>query len=343
MNREKVLLVGKQFTLASENKVGGVITLFELLKEELDNYDVDYEVLDLNWRNYPSIVHAYCHIVWVFVAGFKKSKYIFFNGTAREFFYLAPLAVLFGKVLRNRIVVMRKFAGNFDELYDKSIFLNKYLVNFALRNSTFNFFETLYLVKRFKEFNKNTYWFPNVRKPASIRTSTEYKKRFIFLGQVKKTKGISEIISVFSRIADDFQVDIYGPLTNDYSLEDFDKNGLSYKGVIAPEDAAKIISEYDVLLLPSYHAGEGYPGVIIEAYSVGVPVVGSNMRGIKEIVDSECGVIVEPKSEEALESAVRIFTEKNYPEYSNKAFDQFANFNSSLVTSKILTEIGVQL
>lgn len=51
---------------------------------------------------------------------------------------------------------------------------------------------------------------------------------------------------------------------------------------------------------------EGYPGIIIEAYSVGVPAIATNVGGIPEILEEgETGFIIEPMQVSALEKTIK--------------------------------------
>ncbi|MDC0505936.1 glycosyltransferase, partial [Amylibacter sp.] len=54
------------------------------------------------------------------------------------------------------------------------------------------------------------------------------------------------------------------------------------------------MSGYDFLVLPTTWHGEGYPGVIIEAFSIGLPVIATNFRAIPDLVkDNYNGFLVE--------------------------------------------------
>jgi glycosyltransferase involved in cell wall biosynthesis len=63
--------------------------------------------------------------------------------------------------------------------------------------------------------------------------------------------------------------------------------------------------EHDALVLPTFFPGEGYPGVVIEAYFAGIPVICSDWMSIPEIVDGRQGILVPPKDADALYDAMR--------------------------------------
>lgn len=54
------------------------------------------------------------------------------------------------------------------------------------------------------------------------------------------------------------------------------------------------------MLFPTYWSGEGFPGVIIDAYIAGVPVIASDWNFNKEVVSDDFGIIVPPRDENSL-------------------------------------------
>jgi glycosyltransferase involved in cell wall biosynthesis len=130
----------------------------------------------------------------------------------------------------------------------------------------------------------------------------------IFVGHIKREKGVFDIIEAFGS-EDSIKCDFYGPIVS-RDREAFlsaisNSENLSYNGVIDPDKVGETIGLYDILLLPSYHGGEGYPAVILEAYAVGVPVVTTRWRSIPDIVeDGVTGLLVPVKSPGELRTAV---------------------------------------
>lgn len=58
----------------------------------------------------------------------------------------------------------------------------------------------------------------------------------------------------------------------------------------------------DAFVLPSVH--EGLPITVLEAMASGLPVVGTDVAGINEVVDCETGRLVSPRSQDALADAM---------------------------------------
>jgi glycosyltransferase involved in cell wall biosynthesis len=68
-------------------------------------------------------------------------------------------------------------------------------------------------------------------------------------------------------------------------------------------DVPERLSKLDVFVLPSFY--EGFPVTIIEALSVGVPVIASAVNGIPEVIrDGETGVLVRPNDSIDLAGAI---------------------------------------
>jgi glycosyltransferase involved in cell wall biosynthesis len=61
-------------------------------------------------------------------------------------------------------------------------------------------------------------------------------------------------------------------------------------------------------VFPTYWPGEGYPGIILEAYGAGLPVITTRWMSIPEIADDTCGILIEPRSADALAEAMTRLT-----------------------------------
>lgn len=335
----KLLLIGSLTNKKDPTRTGGITVLFELLLSELRDRNIDFDVIDTLKGNYGNPIFAYLSIVFKLIRTMHKYDHISLQATANAFLTVGPIMIFLAKIL-NKKTSMRKFAGNFHEIHSKSKGIKKYLIEYVLKNSDVNFFETKYLVEYFKPFNKETYWFPNVRK--RVRTPSlprEYKKRFVYIGTVNKEKGIDEICGTIHNLSDEYRVDIYGPIYDEkYSKKYFEKKSISYKGALKPEQVVPILDQYDVLLLPSYR--EGYPGIIIEAFSLGIPVIATKLTGIMEMVeDNKNGLLIDIKNSTQLTVGIKSIDDKNYAKLSREAAKSFDSFNSDVQTDVFLEKV----
>jgi glycosyltransferase involved in cell wall biosynthesis len=82
-----------------------------------------------------------------------------------------------------------------------------------------------------------------------------------------------------------------------------------FLGTRRPEEVRRLLADADVFVLASIW--EGLPGSVLEAMAAGLPVVGTNVNGIRElVVDGETGLLVPPDDAGALAEALgRIFAD----------------------------------
>jgi glycosyltransferase involved in cell wall biosynthesis len=145
--------------------------------------------------------------------------------------------------------------------------------------------------------------FPNLLIQSKKKLENNF--RFVFVGRISKGKGVSEILEaakILNKSNKEFEVDFYGPVEEEF---DFDANKTSYCGFLDfqydPEQAYSKLGSYDCMLFPTYWKGEGFPGVIIDAFIAGLPIIATNWNMNTEIIeDGVNGYIIEPKSSEAL-------------------------------------------
>jgi glycosyltransferase involved in cell wall biosynthesis len=78
------------------------------------------------------------------------------------------------------------------------------------------------------------------------------------------------------------------------------------------EDMAPLFAASDVVVLTS--KSEGIPLVILEAFASSRPVVASNVGAVAELLDANCGVLIEVTSHDSSDFAVAIDNLLNRPE-----------------------------
>lgn len=98
------------------------------------------------------------------------------------------------------------------------------------------------------------------------------------------------------------------------------------------KNLVKYLQKADLFVLFSNY--ENLPCVILESFACGVPVVTSNVGGIKEYFPSDFGILVEPKDEVALENAILSMYKKRN-ETNEKKLHNYAveNFSPEVISN----------
>ncbi len=338
-NRYKsMLIIGPK--LADPKKAGGLLVYFENIMQDVRELGIKHKVIDINSQIYKNLAHMFCVTIFKFLKELKNFDHVSFHPTFNQIIIMGPILVFFTKLFGKEISI-RKMAGTMDWEYEQLDPIRKYLIRYTLRNADIMYFETKYLVEYFKKFNERTYWHPNIRRNPNFKFKVkEFNKRFVFISLLRKEKGINELLEVSNRLDDSYTIDIYGPIFEDsYTDEDFDKYKANYKGSLAPKEVLEKLQEYDVLVLPSYK--EGYPGIFIEAFSYGIPILTTTLPPILEIIEHQGnGILVDPKSSDQLYDGFLEFNSENYKKMSKGSYDSFETYDSFKQTQKMIDEIN---
>ncbi|MGH9599027.1 MAG: glycosyltransferase family 4 protein [Terracidiphilus sp.] len=132
-----------------------------------------------------------------------------------------------------------------------------------------------------------------------------------FVGRLTRDKGLPELVRAFDSIAR-FQPQAHLLLVGWFDLaEDELENGLRTYIEAHPrihctayvDDAAPYYRAMDVMVLPSLR--EGFPNVVLEAASAGVPVIATLCTGSRDsVVPEVTGLLIPPGYPEAITEAV---------------------------------------
>ena len=126
----------------------------------------------------------------------------------------------------------------------------------------------------------------------------------LFLGRLKKEKGIIELVEAFSAIhikIPDTELWLVGP--DEDQLQSKLKKTKGIKFVSFTREPEKYMASADIFCLPSYR--EGFGSVVIEAAACGVPSIGSNIYGLNDAISNgKTGILVSARSTSELEVAI---------------------------------------
>ena len=138
-----------------------------------------------------------------------------------------------------------------------------------------------------------------------------------FEDKSKNISGLLESLKMIDENGIDFQCTLIGEGMDLELMKEKAQNlqlinKVSFTGLLQGQELADELSSGDFLVLSSNY--ENMPVVILEALASGLPVVSTNVGGIKEMIDDTKGILVEPRNKKALAEAMikMIETHKNY-------------------------------
>ena len=129
----------------------------------------------------------------------------------------------------------------------------------------------------------------------------------LFVGSISAAKGVPELADALIELGPPF-VGVFlgrGPEHGYGSADPRSSGRLLYRGQRPHAEVARYLSAADVLVLPS--RSEGLPTVIVEAGSLGLPVIASAVGGIPELLSGGRGDVLQTVSVAALRQALLAF------------------------------------
>lgn len=127
--------------------------------------------------------------------------------------------------------------------------------------------------------------------------------KIVYLGRIDWTKGIDIVIKALKYIPDEaIELDVYGIVQGRNADKYFGKlkrfakqsdNRIKFLAPVPNADTTSLLRKYHYLVIPSIWMETG-PLVVLEAFSAGTPVIGSDLGGIKELVQNHKNGILVP-------------------------------------------------
>ena len=208
--------------------------------------------------------------------------------------------------LRRRPLCVRLFGGSFEERLESAPAVCRFIAHRTFLRAESVLAETKRSAAKLGAFCAAR-WMPNTRDmPPRRQAYRPSCRHLLFLSLLQPAKGLPELIAAAEHFPPQVTLSVFGP-----EMPGFDVAGVrraphtAYRGVVPPERVPEILEEHDAVVLPTTHADEGYPGVILEAFQMGLPVIVSRLALLQELVtEGQDGLLVEPGSVDSLVEAV---------------------------------------
>ena len=160
-------------------------------------------------------------------------------------------------------------------------------------------------------------------------------KRLIVVARLTPQKGIQRLVDIFSTLPDYYHLTIVGDgILKDEIHRQIRTLNLSSRVFLVGmvKNIPQMLSTQDIFVLPSFI--EGFPNVVIESLSVGVPVIAFKVGGISEILtDGFNGYVVDRDDINDFKCKILLST-KTMWDYAQIKLDVHSRFNLDLVTRK---------
>jgi glycosyltransferase involved in cell wall biosynthesis len=162
---------------------------------------------------------------------------------------------------------------------------------------------------------------------------------YCYVGRISEEKGINTLIEVAQQLPYLLKVIGNGALLDDYKKQYGHHKNIEFTGQMDTLDVFQVISKARFMVMPSI-CYDNLPYSVIESLCLGVPVLGSRIGGIPELIDEgENGFLFTPGDINELKEKIRFcfsyFTD-NY-NFEKIAFDAQNKFDSGTFYNKLKT------
>jgi len=233
----------------------------------------------------------------------------------------SEVATLCAKLYRKPLVLRFGFLFSLNLRREYGRFSLKYIYSILLEFLTFNLSSAIVVtseaikervVKRKEDLKEKIFIEPNFVNTKIFKILDVAKVYdIVFVGRISKEKNIESIIKVALDKNLKFKIVGNGPLLEELQEKYLRYSHLiSFSGVIENNKLPKVIQSAKIFILFSSY--EGNPKSLLEAMSCGMPVIGSNVEGIKDIIDhNKNGVLADTNMKSLTESIDFLIEDQN--------------------------------
>lgn len=318
-----------------EANTGGITSVMRNMHPYLNEaFDVEYMTLPKSWQH-GSTRAAYFLYMWLHKNRLKNYDFILSHIPEASYFVVksgVPCAHVYhgdGHPMKGGSWIKKPFVAFYDHIFD--------VINSRC--------PLVYCVGTKRRPDNKKLYNPLIQdvNPAPI----DQRKGFVFTGRLVTLKRVDRIIEVYSQLSKEIRQENFLYIVGDgycrNQLEEQVKSlGLDdqviFMGNQPNEDMMRIVSTKKILVMAS--TTEGFPTSIAEAFSVGVPVISTDVGSVASVViNNENGFIV-PKDFDNMDY-VRCIESiiDNYVRFANAAINCAHLFNAERVTKNVIKNI----
>jgi len=206
----------------------------------------------------------------------------------------------------------------------------------------------------------NVFTFPNFRQFTFVKKSVNRvinPIKLVYFSRICEEKGIELAIEAVKKINQNkenirIKFDIYGPIMKNYQynfkniLAKCDKS-ISYKGTLEPinNNIYENLSNYDLMIFPTFYKGEGFAGAILDSFISGVPVLASDWKYNNEIIkENITGKLFVSKDIQDLTDKLKLLIKNPDLIYKMKknCLEEAKKYNADFALDNLIKDIGLK-
>lgn len=318
-----------------EANTGGITSVMRNMHPYLiEAFDVEYMTLPKSWQH-GSTRAAYFLYMWLHKKRLKNYDFILSHIPEASYFVVksgVPCAHVYhgdGHPMKGGSWIKKPFVAFYDHIFD--------VINSRC--------PLVYCVGTKRRPDNKKLYNPLMQdvEPEPI----ENRKGFVYTGRLVNLKRVDRIIGVYAQLSKEIRqgnpLYIVGDGYCRNKLEEQVKSlGLDdqviFMGNQPNEDIMKIVSTKKILLMAS--TTEGFPTSIAEAFSVGVPVISTDVGSVTSVVvNNENGFYVQKDFEDTdYVNCIKLIL-NDYSRFANAAFNCAKLFNAEEVTMNVIDDI----
>ena len=135
---------------------------------------------------------------------------------------------------------------------------------------------------------------------TSAHIARENIKRILFVGHVRREKGLFELLEAASSFPE-ISFELVGPVHEDLKGIRVPSN-VHLLGTQAKESVVTLLGEADVFLFPSY--SEGFSMALLEAMAAGLPCIATDVGANRDMLEDRGGILIPAKDPRAIVDAI---------------------------------------
>jgi len=165
-------------------------------------------------------------------------------------------------------------------------------------------------------------------------------KSVLYVGQHTEAKGLETLFAAAEQLPDvTFHVCGTGPYADRTEEAAAEQENVEYHGFVSEDRLADLRKTAAAGIVPSIWM-ENSPMTIYESYAVGLPMIGSNIGGIPELIDpGETGYLFEPKDSDELAEAIQRLFDGNRAAFQRHALEWADGHTMNVHVDRLLDQV----